>query len=414
MAKDRQDISRKLLNPFKGDKAIWFIFLVLAIISLISVFSSIGYSAVISDRTPEQAFVRHLMFVVVTFVVVILLSNFNYRQFSRASWFGYIISIALLIAVFVIGHKSNESGSGMSRWLMLPLVGRFQPSELAKVIVIIYLARLLAQEKDNLKEWTTFRNILIPIFIITILILSENLSTAVIIFFVCLAMLRLAPINVKHWRLTILALVVCGALALVVGEKMNIPFLARAETWANSIDTWLNFNDQELSQESMARMAVASGKFFGVGIGSTIQARLMTQANNDLIYAIIIEESGMLGGIIVLLLYVYLYIRCIKIAMRCKGDFGRMTVIGLGTLIFLQAAIHMSVSVGALPVTGQTLPFISSGGTAYLCMGLALGVIQAVAYDVNLSEAKAKKETNAVPVDSDNIEPINPPEGGEQ
>ncbi len=414
MAKDRQDISRKLLNPFKGDKAIWFIFLVLAIISLISVFSSIGYSAVISDRTPEQAFVRHLMFVVVTFVVVILLSNFNYRQFSRASWFGYIISIALLIAVFVIGHKSNESGSGMSRWLMLPLVGRFQPSELAKVIVIIYLARLLAQEKDNLKEWTTFRNILIPIFIITILILSENLSTAVIIFFVCLAMLRLAPINVKHWRLTILALVVCGALALVVGEKMNIPFLARSETWANRIDNWLNFNDQELSQESMARMAVASGKFFGVGIGSTIQARLMTQANNDLIYAIIIEESGMLGGIIVLLLYVYLYIRCIKIAMRCKGDFGRMTVIGLGTLIFLQAAIHMSVSVGALPVTGQTLPFISSGGTAYLCMGLALGVIQAVAYDVNLSEAKAKKETNAVPVDSNNIEPINPPEGGEQ
>lgn len=414
MAKDRQDISRKLLNPFKGDKAIWFIFLVLAIISLISVFSSIGYSAVISDRTPEQAFVRHLMFVVVTFVVVILLSNFNYRQFSRASWFGYIISIALLIAVFVIGHKSNESGSGMSRWLMLPLVGRFQPSELAKVIVIIYLARLLAQEKDNLKEWTTFRNILIPIFIITVLILSENLSTAVIIFFVCLAMLRLAPINVKHWRLTILALVVCGALALVVGEKMNIPFLARSETWANRIDNWLNFNDQELSQESMARMAVASGKFFGVGIGSTIQARLMTQANNDLIYAIIIEESGMLGGIIVLLLYVYLYIRCIKIAMRCKGDFGRMTVIGLGTLIFLQAAIHMSVSVGALPVTGQTLPFISSGGTAYLCMGLALGVIQAVAYDVNLSEAKAPKETNAVPVDSDNIEPINPPEGGEQ
>lgn len=414
MAKDRQDISRKLLNPFKGDKAIWFIFLVLAIISLISVFSSIGYSAVISDRTPEQAFVRHLMFVVVTFVVVILLSNFNYRQFSRASWFGYIISIALLIAVFVIGHKSNESGSGMSRWLMLPLVGRFQPSELAKVIVIIYLARLLAQEKDNLKEWTTFRNILIPIFIITILILSENLSTAVIIFFVCLAMLRLAPINVKHWRLTILALVVCGALALVVGEKMNIPFLARSETWANRIDNWLNFNDQELSQESMARMAVASGKFFGVGIGSTIQARLMTQANNDLIYAIIIEESGMLGGIIVLLLYVYLYIRCIKIAMRCKGDFGRMIVIGLGTLIFLQAAIHMSVSVGALPVTGQTLPFISSGGTAYLCMGLALGVIQAVAYDVNLSEAKAQKETNAVPVDSDNIEPINPPEGGEQ
>ena len=138
-------------------------------------------------------------------------------------------------------------------------------------------------------------------------------------------------------------------------------------------------------------MAVASGKFFGVGIGSTIQARLMTQANNDLIYAIIIEETGMFGGILVFLLYFFLYVRCINIALRCKGDFGRMTVIGLGTLIFLQAAIHMGVSVGALPVTGQTLPLISSGGTAYMCMGLALGIIQSVAYDVNVNEAKEKR-----------------------
>jgi cell division protein FtsW len=126
----------------------------------------------------------------------------------------------------------------------------------------------------------------------------------------------------------------------------------------------------------------------------------MTQANNDLIYSIIIEETGMFGGMIVFLLYLYLYIRCIRIAIKCKGDFGRMTVVGLGTLIFLQAAIHMSVSVGALPVTGQTLPLISSGGTAYLCMGLALGIIQSVAYDSNMNEAKGKTKT--VPVTADN------------
>ena len=413
MTSDKYNISRKLLNPFKGDKAIWFIFLVLAIISLVSVFSSIGYSAIISHRTPEQAFIRHLLFVVATVVVVILLSNFNYRQFSRASWFGYLISIALLVAVMVIGHKSNESGSGMSRWLMLPLVGRFQPSELAKIIIIIYLARLLAQEKENLKEWTTFRNILLPILFIVALILSDNLSTAVIIFFVCFAMLRLSPINVKHWRLTLLGLVIVGLLAIFVGEKLNIPFLARSGTWTSRIDKWMNFDEQEVTQESMARMAVASGKFFGVGVGSTVQARLMTQANNDLIYAIIIEECGMFGGIVVFLLYVYLYIRCIKIALRCRGDFGRMTVIGLGTLIFLQAAIHMSVSVGALPVTGQTLPFISSGGTAYLCMGLALGVIQSVAYDVNLSEARERRIASQVADENknNNVEPSNTMEG---
>lgn len=390
MAKTKDNISRKLLNPFKGDKAIWFIFLALVVISLVSVFSSIGYSAATSNTTPEHAFIRHLEFVVATIVVVILMSNFDYRKFSRLSWFGYLLSVVLLIAVLIIGHKTNDAGSGMSRWLLLPGNIRFQPSELAKVIIIVYLARLLAQEKDNLKEWPTLRNIMIPLFIIIGLIVSDNLSTSIIIFLVCFAMMRIAPINVNHWRLTILTLVIVGVLALVVGEKMNIPFLARSETWTSRIDKWMNFNEDELSQESMARMAVATGRFFGVGIGSTIQARLMTQANNDLIYAIIVEETGMFGGIIVFLLYVYLYIRCIKIAIKCRGDFGRMTVIGLGTLIFLQAAIHMSVSVGALPVTGQTLPFISSGGTSYICMGLALGIIQAVAYDNNLAEAKEK------------------------
>lgn len=395
MATTKDNISRKLLNPFKGDKAIWFIFLVLAIISLVSVFSSIGYSAATSGKTPEQFFLRHLLFVVVTFVAVILMSNFNYRRFSSLSWFGYLLSLALLVAVLIMGHKSNDAGSGMSRWLQLPLIGRFQPSELAKIVIIVYLARLLTQEKNNLKEWTTLRNILIPVLALIALVVSENLSTAIIIFFVCFAMIRIAPINVKHWRLTILGLVALGALALMIGNKFDIPFLARSDTWASRVDKWLNFDENELSQESMARMAVASGKFFGVGIGSTILARLMTQANNDLIYSIIIEETGMLGGIVVLLLYIYLYVRCIKIAIKCKGDFGRMTVVGLGTLIFLQAAIHMSVSVGALPVTGQTLPFISSGGTAYLCMGLALGIIQSVAYDTNLAEAKEKRAKEA-------------------
>ncbi len=405
MSPTKTNISRKLLNPFKGDKAIWLIFTILVIISLVSVFSSIGYSAIITHTTPEKAFVRHSLFVIVTFITVILLSNFNYRSFSNLSWFGYLLSVALLIAVLVIGHKTNDAGSGMSRWLMLPGHIKFQPSELAKIVVIVYLARLLTQEKDNLKEWSTFRNILIPIFIIIGLIVFDNLSTALIIFVICFIMLRLAPINTKHWRLTILALIIVGAIAL--------PFLSRSGTWSTRVDRWLHFDRTEISQESMARMAVASGKFFGVGVGSTVQARLMTQANNDFIYAIIIEETGMLGGAVVFLLYVFLYVRCIKIALRCKGDFGRMTVIGLGTLIFIQAAIHMSVSVGALPVTGQTLPFISSGGTAYLCMGLALGVIQAVAYDVNKNEAKAKLSTVASSAEepTDIIEPTTQTEG---
>lgn len=393
MAKEKTNLNRKLLAPFKGDLAIWFIFIALAIISLISVYSSIGYSAIISGTTPIHAFLKHLLFVVATLIGVIFIANFNYRRFASLSWFGYILSVALLVGVLLIGHKENTPGSGMNRWIDLPLIGHFQPSELAKIVIIVYLARLIALEKTTLHEWKTFRRIGVSVLIVIALILPDNLSTAVIIGFVCLAMLRLSPINVTHWRRTVLALIVIGVLAIMLGSKMNFGPLARSSTWASRIDNWVNFNDDELTQESMARMAVASGKFFGVGIGSTVQARLMTQAHNDLIYAIIIEESGMLGGIIVFLLYAYLYLRCIRIAWQCKGTFGRMTVVGLGTLIFLQAAIHMGVSVGALPITGQNLPFISSGGTAYLCMGLALGIIQAVAHDVNRSKALAESSS---------------------
>lgn len=382
----------RLLAPFKGDRAIWVIFLALAIISLISVFSSIGYTAISTHSTPERAFIRHLIFVIMTFVMVILLSNIDYRHYSKASWFGYILSISLLALALIIGHAENESGSGMSRWINIPYLGSFQPSELAKIVIVIYLARLLAQERDHLGEWETFRKILVPILIIVGLVVFENLSMAVIIFFVCFAMLRIAPIPASMWRKTVVAIILVGVLAIFVGNKMEISFLSRSGTWAGRIDRWLHFDQDELTQEGMARMAVASGRFIGVGVGSTIQARLMTQANNDLIYAIIIEEAGMLGGIAVFMLYLWLYIRCIKIAWRCKSIFARMSVVGLGTLIFLQAAIHMSVSVGALPVTGQTLPFVSSGGSSYLCMGLAIGVIQSIAYDVDKREQKERKE----------------------
>lgn len=393
----KNSFKRKLLNPFKGDGWIWGCFGALAAISLISVYSSIGYSAIAEmGTTPDKAFGRHVLFVFASLIGIILLSNMDYRKFSKASWFGYVISIVLLVLVLVLGGD-NAAGSGKSRWLYIPLIGRFQPSELAKVVIIVYLARLLAQEKDNLKEWATFRNIVLAVIFLLAFIIPDNLSTVIIIFLVCFTMMRIAPVDGRYWRRTFFGIIALALLAIFVGNQMKIPFLARSETWTNRIDNWLHFNPDELTQESMARMAVASGKFMGVGIGSTVQARLMTQANNDLIYAIIIEESGMAGGIIVFLIYAFLYFRCIRIACRCKGPFGRMTVAGLGTLIFLQAAIHMGVSVGALPVTGQTLPFISSGGSAYLCMGLALGIIQAVAQDVKENELLEGKNASSQP-----------------
>lgn len=388
MSLKNSNITSKLLNPFKGDRAIWVIFTILAIISLISVYSSIGYMAASTGRAPLMVFIRHLASVLATFVVVILMSNFDYRKYSTASWFGYIITVVLLVIVLFVGQE-NEAGSGMSRWLKLPVIHQFQPSELAKVVMVVYLARLLARERDHLDDGrTVFIKILIPIFLVLFLIIADNMSTTLIIFFVCFAMLRLSPMKVSYWRKTILGIIGLGVIFIIIGSTTNIRMFARFGTWESRVEKWVNGDEKEydetkVTQEDMMRMAVATGRYVGVGVGSTVQARLMTQANNDMIYCIIVEESGIAGALIVLILYIYLYIRCLKIAWSCRGDFGRMSVVGLGTLIFLQAAIHMGVSVGAFPVTGQNLPFISSGGSAYLCMGLALGVIQSVAYDVN-------------------------------
>ncbi len=371
--------------------AIWVIFLIMSVISLVAVYSSIGLSAVSASSTPLRALLKHGVFVLGSWMVVIVVANMNYRRLASLSVVGYLLSVILLVAVFFIG--GTDAGSGMGRWLVLPGNIRFQPSELAKVVMVVYLARLLAVEKERLAEWPTFRNICLLTLLVTGLILPENLSTAAILFITCFATMRFSHVNPRLWNRTVLVLVALAVIVILIssGHSSNGP-LARSETWTSRIDHWLHPDPDELNQENMARMAVASGGFWGVGVGNTVHARLMTQAHNDFIYAIIIEERGMVMGIIVFLLYAILYFRCIKLVWKCSGTFGQLSVAGLGTLIFLQAAIHMGVSVGAFPVTGQTLPFISSGGSAYLCMALALGVIQSVAADVNRKERAAKEK----------------------
>ena len=388
-------LNRKIATPFKGDTAIWVIFLILSIISLVAVYSSIGLSAITSASTPHRALMKHGVFVLLSWVAVIVIANMNYRKLASLSVLGYIISIGLLVAVMFFG--GSDAGSGTGRWLVLPGNIRFQPSELAKVVMVVYLARLLAVEKERLKEWPTFRNICLLTLLVVGLILPENLSTAAILFVTCFVTMRFTHVDARMWNRTVLALIAIGIVAILISShrSSNSGPLARSETWTSRVDHWMHPDPDVLNQENMARMAVASGGLWGVGVGNTVHARLMTQAHNDFIYAIIIEEMGAFVAIIIFLLYAMLYFCCIRLVWKCKGTFGQLCVAGLGTLIFLQAAIHMGVSVGAFPVTGQTLPFISAGGSAYLCMALALGVIQAVAADVNRNERKAKERKAA-------------------
>lgn len=388
----------KLGKLFRGDKIIWVIFLLLSIISLVAVYSSIGlYAYSLHTAGPTRLFLKHLVIVLCTYVAIIIISRINYRYFSRFAVLGYWVSLVLLAVMLAL----------QGRWLRLPVIGQFQPSEIAKVVLIIFVARIIALKKDQVDDLGTFLMLLIYIAPVVILVLPENFSTAALIFLSAYLVMLFGGANRQYWwRLMILAVAVVSiAMFVMLKTGQSSDVLERSETWVNRVDRWMHPNPDELSQENMAKMAIARGGVIGVGIGNTIHARLVTQAHNDFIYAIIIEETGMVGGIVVFLLYSILYFRCIRIAWRCKGRFGALTVAGLGTMIYLQALLNMCVAVGALPVTGQTLPFISYGGTAYLFLGCALGVIQSVAADVEATERREAEQRHTADVQAPLADP---------
>lgn len=396
----------KVSQIFRGDKTIWVVFLLLSIISLVEVYSSIGLFAYSQNSGwPTGLFLKHLVIVILTWVLVIAASHVNYRFFSRFALLGFWISVVLLAVVLMMG----------GRWFRLPIVGQFQPSEVAKVMLVLFVARMLALKKDQAGDLGTFLSLIIYIVGVVVLVLPENFSTAALIFLSCYLMMIFGGVNRKWWwRLMLAGVLVVGvglAVTYVRYDKSTATpeteqteqFLERSSTWGHRIHSWINPNPDELSQENMARMAISRGGVFGKGPGNTVHARLMTQAHNDFIYAIIIEELGMMGGIVVLILYSFLYFRCIRLSWKCKGRFGALAVAGFGTMIYLQALANMCVAVGVLPVTGQTLPFISYGGTAYLFLGCGLGVIQSVAADVYGEKKKELPESAPMEAESEVI-----------
>ncbi|MBQ6068124.1 MAG: FtsW/RodA/SpoVE family cell cycle protein [Bacteroidales bacterium] len=401
---------KRKTNILAGDTALWVIFILLSGISLIAVYSTIGLSAITKmSSTPMHAFFRHVGFVALTYLVIIVMSHISFKRFSRPSLWLYIISVVLLILVIFLDDEK--------RWLDLPLLPSFQPSEIAKVVLLVFTARNIALNRQRLDDNATFYYLLIPIVIVTVLVAPSNLSTGILIFLSCYLLLYFGGINRRLWWRGFALLALLAGLAFVLfyflGDKID---LFRTSTWGHRLQSWLHPNPNELTQENMARMAVARGGFFHTGIGTTIHGRLMTQAHNDFIYAIIIEETGSLVGAFIFALYAWFYFRCIRIATRCKVLFGSLAVAGIGTMIFLQAVTHMCVALGVMPVTGQTLPFISYGGTAYLFMGVGIGVIQSVAADNKRQQRLAMQESaadNPLPASSDTQQtsdsnPINP------
>lgn len=372
----------KLSAIVKGDRAIWVVFIFLSIVSLLAVYTSIGFTARHDlGRSPLLATLRHLLFVLGGYVLVWGGGRIHYKYFVRYSFYAYVGAVAFLfVALVVFG----------GRWIRIPVIGSVQPSEFAKICLLFYLATLLSKHKDSLEEKYFAAKLLIPVVITCGLIFPENLSSAIITFVVSIIMMYVAGVKKSELGKCLLALLVLALIFVVVTMWMD-KSVFRSETWASRVDKWLHPDPKIYNQENMSRMAVARGGLFGAGIGNTIHGRLMTQAHNDFIYAVIVEEAGSIVGIAILLAYSFLYLRCLIIARKCDKLFGKLVCVGMGTLIYVQALVHICVSVGVIPVTGQTLPFISYGGSAYLFMSIGLGGVQSIAQDLRRQKAHGER-----------------------
>ena len=317
--------------------------------------------------------------------LMVLASRVKYTYYSRISQLALWIAAPLLLFTLVRGTNINEA----SRWLTLPIINiSFQSSDFAKLALIMFVSRMLTKKQETIKDFKdAFVPVLIPILIITGLILPANLSTAGILFLTCIILMFIGGVNIKY--LAAFGGIGITGLALFILIASQLPEGSRAETWTNRIEA--HFGDSgDTYQTDQAKIAIATGGVFGKMPGNSTQRNFLPHAYSDFIYAIIIEEYGLIGGFIVLLLYLILFYRGIRIARESPGTFGALLAAGLSFSLVFQALINMAVAVNLFPVTGQPLPLISMGGTSLWFSSLAIGIILSVSRKIEENELNGK------------------------
>jgi len=371
---------------FKGDIIIWGIITMLAIISIIEVYSSTGTLAFKMQNGNTSYYVlRHTTFLLVGFVLIWVIHNMHYRKFGYLSILFLPIAVLLLVVTLATGSSINEA----SRWLTVPIIGiSFQPSEVAKLVLIVFAARKLSQNQSEEKPpKNAFRPIMIWTVIICGLIAPEDLSTAVLIGSIIMLMMFIGRVPTKY-LLSVIGIALLLVLILVIAYPIfkEVDFLHRLTTWSERLRTFflgiMGHADKVSSdasyQSDQAKIAISSGGIFGEFFGNSRQSNYLPHPYSDFIYAIIVEEGGLLVGIFIILLYIILLYRSIAAAVRCKTSFPLFLITGLTSALVLQAFAHIFVCVGILPVTGQTLPFVSMGNTSLLLTSLSFGMILSV------------------------------------
>ncbi len=384
-----------LISRIKGDVFIWMIVFILSVFSVLAVYSSTGSLAYrFHDGNTEYYLVRH--FIILAFGLLLLYGAhlINFRYFSRISQILLIISIPLLLVTLLLGHDIHDA----KRWLTLPMLNlSFQPSDLGKLALIMFVARTLSKKQDVVKDFRqTFLPLLGWIVLVCVLIAPADLSSAALLFVTCMLLLFIGRVNMKHLSIFLFSGVAVFALLLVIFSFAG--YEGRTGTWESRIESFISGEGGSSYQVTQSKIAIAGGGMFGKGPGNSTQRNFLPNPFSDFIYAIIIEEYGLMGGGFVMLLYLFLLYRCILIVVKSPQAFGALLAVGLSFSLVVQALVNMAVAVNLLPVTGLVLPFLSMGGTSFIFTSVAIGIILSVSRYIEESE-EVQSENEVKPVE---------------
>jgi cell division protein FtsW len=375
-----------IFQHIKGDKTIWAIVAALAIFSFMPVYSaSTNLVYVVGSGSTFGYLLKHMVLLIMGFAIIYGVHKIPYRYFSGGSVL--MLPIVIVLLVFTLSQGTMIGGANASRWIRIPFVGiGFQTSTLAGLVLMVFVARYLAKNKEKeIKFKESLLQLWVPVSIVLVLILPANFSTTAILFVMILGLVFTGGYPLKYIGFILGVGILALAFFVLITKAFPDAMPNRVQTWQNRIESFSSAEGKEAYQVEKAKIAIVTGGSLGVGPGKSVQKNFLPQSSSDFIYAIIVEEYGLLGAVLIVFVYFLLLFRVFVVLKKSTTIFGTLLVIGVGIPIVFQAIINMAVATNLFPVTGQTLPLISSGGTSIWITCFALGMI--------LSVSASKQET---------------------
>ncbi|APS37626.1 MULTISPECIES: FtsW/RodA/SpoVE family cell cycle protein [Salegentibacter] len=392
-----------IFSNLKGDKVIWATAGLLAIFSFLPVYSSSSNLAYLyGDGSTFQYVVVHFFHLLLGFCLLFAVHKIPYHYFRGLSIL--FLPVVIVLLIYTVAQGTMIDGAYASRWIQIPGLGvSFQSSTLASVVLMIYVARYLSKKtNENLTFKESILPLWLPVGVVLSLILPANFSTTAIVFSMVLVLMFLGGYPIKYLGIIVAAGLILLTMFILTAKAFPGLLPNRVDTWASRIESFSNDEDTEADyQIEKAKIAIATGGVAGTGIGKSVQRNFLPQSSSDFIYAIIVEEMGLIGAFGVMLAYLLLLFRIVIVATKANTIFGKLLVMGVGLPIIFQALINMGVAVELFPVTGQTLPLISSGGTSIWMTCMALGIILSVS-----AKREEMKEREEAEKELDNENPL--------